>query len=270
MIVRVGLIQLRVEEGQVEHNRNRAAELLREAAGRGAKLAILPELWPSGFAMEQLSALAEDSRGPSLSLLKKLARELSMTIVGGSMIERRQGKLFNTCFVVDDSGQVVGKYRKVHLYPYGLGESRYFSPGGDWSSFSLHQPQGEIQVGLGLCFDVTFPEFFRNLALRGARMLTLPAAWELCAIEDLHRFCRVRAMENRCYLALANCAGGTANNYGGQSLLIDPRGRLLLQAGEDEGAYLADLDDSVFELPQFYRSIDLRRPFLDEIDNNLL
>lgn len=264
--MKIAAIQLDVETGALEQNRRRAAALLRQAAAGGAKLALLPELWPSGFALENLSKTAENLREGSVNLLRQLARDLDLFIVGGSLAEKRDGRHYNTCVAVGRDGEIEAKYRKTHLAPQGVCEDKYFSRGDEWTLCQC----GDLSIGLLICYDIFFPEFARNLCLRGAQLLTVPA-WADTAkdIERFHILAKARALENNCFVAIANCAA--EQGVAGHSLIVSPRGQVLAEAGEEAGVLFAELDvDALNQHQERHQYLNDRRNILDEIDNNQL
>lgn len=262
--MKVAAIQFEVNLGAVESNREKAEALIRKAGAMGASLVLLPELWPTGYALERLDSLAETMRDGSVSLLRRLARELSIFIVGGSLAEKKDGKYFNTSVAINPAGDIVAKYRKSHLYPHGLCEDRYFSPGDEWTLAEC----GGLSLGMTICYDAYFPEFARNLCLRGAQLLTLPAAWDASALDRFHILAQARAVENHCFVIAANHCGG---NMAGHSLIVSPLGKILAEAEGEATALMAELDMAEFKyLRENRNTINDRRNILDEIDNSQL
>lgn len=267
--MRVAAIQFDIIAGDVEGNRAKAEQYLRQAAAEGAELALLPGLWNCGYILPELERVAETLQGPTVRFLQKLAAELKMYIVGGSIAELRDGNYYNTSVLVDPNGDMLKKYRKAHLFKLGLHEKDYFTAGNDWALWDLPQ----IRLGMTICYDLRFPEMNRNLSLRGARLFTCPTQWPTSRVEDMHLFLRVRAMENHSFYINANACGYDAYNqlqYPGRSTIVSPLGKVILEASADPGAYVADLD---FELLEKAKHIDVfadRRRILDEIDDNML
>lgn len=267
--MKAAIIQMAVREGDTEYNRQQAASMLREAAACGAKLAVLPELWASGYQLENLPELAETMRGDSVNLLRQLAREHNMFIIGGSLAEKRDGKFFNTSVAINGEGEIAAKYRKAHLYPHGLREADYFTPGDEWA---LADCAG-LNLGLTICYDIYFPEFARNLCLRGAQILSAPV-WVKESIEEFSIMARSRAVENHCFFLMANVAQKSGlppdeQQAVGCSLIISPHGDIVAAAGGEETVLLADLEMSLLHHLRTHRnSMNDRRNILDEIDNS--
>ncbi|SFX00385.1 carbon-nitrogen hydrolase family protein [Marinospirillum alkaliphilum] len=223
------------------HNRDTAARLLAEAAGSGAELVALPEFFPLLHRDEQAKfALAEqDGQGPMQDFLAEQAQRLGIWLVGGSVPLKSPfpDRLTNTCLVYGPDGGRVARYDKIHLFGFQRGEERYneassFVPGDQPVTFDT--PFG--RVGLGICYDLRFPELFRQLD--SVDLLVLPSAftvptgrahWELLL--------RARAVENLCYLLAPAQAGEHASGRRtwGHSMLVDPWGEVLACLPEGEG-----------------------------------
>lgn len=260
--VKVAAIQF-AATGEPEANRRQAAQLVGEAAKAGACLVVLPEFWPGGWLYQQAAAGAETMRDASISLLRHVARERQLFIVGGSLAEKRDGLLYNTVPCINEAGEITVKYRQAHPQPQAPEEGTNFSHGDDWA---LTQAAGWIW-GLLNGYDIYFPEFARNLALRGAQALAIP----LLARENIgeaHLLAQARAVENRCFVILANQAGPAG---AGQSLIVAPDGRILARAGSEDTVLVAELSmDALQQTRAHYHSLNHRRNILDEIDNSQL
>lgn len=262
MKYRVAIAQMQVEIGNIEANEAKAKAFIEDAAGRGADFCVLPELWNMGYALSELPRLGQDTRGSSVQMLKKCAAENEMPIVGGSIGEKKDGVFYNTLFYIDGRGELVEKYRKVHLFPLELEEDKYFQTGSEWVLTEV----GPFQVGFMLCYDLRFPEFCRNLALRGAKIVFVPAQWPAARIDHWLALMKARAIENQIYIVGANAA-----NAGGQSLIVDPMGQVLASGGKEEALLLGEINFDRFEETRsripVYRD---RKNILDEIDNSYL
>lgn len=250
--------------GQTEENLQLAATLIRQAADGGAQLVLLPELWNTGYDLPRVSLLAEGSSGPSVSLLRESAIAHGVWIAGGSILERRHDKYHNTMFVVAPDGRITAKYRKAHLFPRELQEQQYLSAGDEAVRFLLETGAGAVCTGLAICYDLRFPELFRNLALRGAKLLLVPAYWPKARRAEFELFCRSRAAENRCFLLAANDAPGAP------SLAVLPDGEVLAFSSEQADVLFATFDFDLLTDEKYFDSLANRQPFIDEIDNNLL
>jgi predicted amidohydrolase len=245
-----------------------ADRLVRAAAADGASLIVLPEKWTSMGGREDLLAAAEPLEGEALRWARALARELAVDLVAGSVLERAPGaeKLANTSVHVDPQGEVRAVYRKVHMFDVEVGgrvyrESEIEAPG---EELVVTETADGVEVGLSICYDVRFPELYRILAVRGARVLTVPAAFTLTTTrEHWEVLLRARAIEDQCYVIAANQVGEPAPGIqtGGRSMIVDPWGLVLAQAPDAECVVVADLDlDRLADVRAKLPSLANRRP----------
>lgn len=273
MKINAAVIQYHVQIGQIERNMQRAEELLHQAAAAGAELLLLPEVFCTGFDMQNVAKIAQDSRGEAVTMLQQVAKQHNVHIIGGSIIEKhKKGGYYNTCFVLDGKGRIVTKYRKVHLFPIPAqaAEKAALSRGDELSLFDIEKEGKALRVGLGICYDIRFPEQFRNLALRGADIIALPANWVESRRQELISMCRSRACENVCHLMMANSTSPEGKRYSGDSMIVSPLAEQLAYAGREEGFFMAEIDTDYAENNGWFDTIESRVPFIDEIDNNLL
>ena len=223
--------------------------LVRRAAAAGADIVVLPEKWNGIGGRDELHALAEPlAGGESVEAMASWARTLGITLVGGSITERRDGreKLSNTCPVFDPDGELVAVYRKIHLFDVEVGglvyrESESEEPGEE----AVVAAVADWPIGLTVCYDVRFPELYRLLALEGARLVTVPANFTLFTGKDhWELLLRARAVENQLYVAAAAQVGETIPGRAsyGRSLIADPWGIVVAQAPDGEGLITAELD----------------------------
>ncbi len=236
-------VQFNIGLGQVDANLEKALAGLRRAREKGARLAVLPEMWSTGYDYKRLSALAEETPRV-LDALRRLSVELEMVIVG-SLPEKDGSTLYNTAYVVDRGG-IAGSYRKLHLFST-MGEDRFLGAG----DRTLVVPTSAGRLGIAICYDLRFPELFRKLALEGAEILCLPAEWPKPRQEHWRTLLRARAIENQLFVVAANCCGLQGKlDFFGMSLLISPRGEILAEGGETETELTALFD---FEEMSSYR-----------------
>jgi predicted amidohydrolase len=248
VLVKVAAVQL---NSSADRGSNLAVadRLTRAAAADGARLIVLPEKWTAIGSDEQSRAAAEPLDGPSIGWARAIARELGIDLVAGSILERVQGqeRLANTSVHVDPSGEVKAAYRKLHMFDVVLDgrtyrESDLEEPGDEIVS---SETADGIELGLSICYDLRFPELYRILAVRGARVLTVPAAFTLATTRDhWETLLRARAIENQAFVIAANQVGAhpAGQHSGGRSMIVDPWGLVLAQAQDGEGHILADLD----------------------------
>ena len=245
------VVQL-TSRGDVAENLQRASSLIAEARRAGAELAVLPE----NFALlsedeEQKHAVAETipGDGPILTAMRTTARDLGIALVLGGMPERSTDprRVHNSCVYLDKTGTVQAVYRKIHLFDVAIPdgatyrESKGVMPGEE--PVVVATPAGPL--GLSVCYDVRFPELYRALAKRGARLFTVPAAFTLHTGRDhWHVLLRARAIENLCFVLAAAQYGRHHEKrvtYG-HSLIVDPWGQVLCEVGDREGFAVAELD----------------------------
>ncbi|TVL92458.1 carbon-nitrogen family hydrolase [Streptomyces sp. SAJ15] len=239
--MRASLIQIGVDPDEsVERRRARAAGLVREQEGR-ADLVVLPELWPVGaFAYESFAAEAEALDGPTAEAMSAAARDARLWLHAGSVVERAEGGvLYNTSLVFAPDGALVRTYRKIHRFGFDQGEAVMMAPGEEAVTVSLPG----VTLGLATCYDLRFPELFRLLVDGGAQLLVIPAGWPARRREHWTLLARARAVENQAYVL----ACGTAGTHGGvpqagHSVVVDPWGEVLAEAGAEEEVLSVELD----------------------------
>ena len=235
MNITAAAIQFNVKQGDVDANLAHVRAALKRVAGQGANLAVLPEMWSTGFAYRNLNELALRSAGIIEELLE-LSRDLKLVIVG-SMPEPNGAKVFNTVSVIDN-GRVAGTYRKMHLFSL-LGEDRAFDSGDTW----LLAETSLGPLGVIICYDLRFPELFR--AMGPLDLIVLPAAFtDTTGKAHWEILLRARAVENQCYL-LASAQGGRhpgGRMTHGNSMIIDPWGKILARIDKGEGVIVAAVD----------------------------
>lgn len=238
--MRVSLLQIDVDPDEPTRDRRaRAAALVR--AQRGRDLVVLPELWPVGpFAYDAWEDAAEPLDGPTSEAMSAAARDARVWLHAGSVVERDvSGGMYNTSLVFDPEGGLRAAYRKIHRFGFDEGEAVVM--GGGREIVTVSAPFGTL--GLATCYDLRFPEQFRLLVDAGAELLTIPAGWPSRRLEHWRLLARARAVESQAYV-LACCTAGTHAGVGqaGHSMVIDPWGTVVAEAGPDEEVLQADLD----------------------------
>ena len=240
--IAVGLVQMTCEPGDKAANLERAGHLLAQLTGR-VRIACLPEMLEVGYDLASLGAalfeLAEPVPGPTSKRLALLARKLDLAIVGG-VTERDPDVtdlLYDTAILLDREGELIGRYRKSHLYPT---EHAFFRPGSELPIFEL----AGLRIGIAICFEHAFPQIFTTLARRGAALVVNPSAVPVGFghLQDLRT--RARAQDNQIFVAAVNHVGkeGTVT-YCGRSQVADPRGEIVALAPDaTEAAIVAELD----------------------------
>jgi predicted amidohydrolase len=251
-----------------ERNLATADRLTRAAAAAGAELIVLPEKWSVLGTPEETVAGAEPFDGPALNWARATARELGVDLVAGSIAERVPGreKGSNTSAHIGPDGEVRAVYRKIHMFDVEVAGRTYresaHEEAGD--EVVLSETAGGVELGLSVCYDLRFPELYRILAVRGARVLVVPAAFTLATTrEHWEVLLRARAIEDQAFVVAANQVGEHAPGYrsGGRSMIVDPWGVVLAQAPDAETFALAELDlEHQAEVRRTLPSLANRRP----------
>jgi len=251
----VAVVQMQ-SVGRVEANQARACDLITTAASRGAKLVALPEYFLCLGPPETIVAQAQALDGPVVKEFSRLARELGLYLLLGSIPEPapEAGKIYNTSLLLGPDGSLRARYRKIHLFDIAIPhkvsfqESSYVVPGREIVTASL--PDLGWTVGLAICYDLRFPELFRALAARGAQIIVLPAAFSQATGRDhWETLLRARAIENQVYIlapAVFPHPDQSIKTYG-RSLIIDPWGLSLARAADREDIIYAQLDRAYLE-----------------------
>ena len=247
----------------------RAADLLvRRAAADGARLVVLPEKWSVLGRGADLREGAEPLDGPAITWARDAARELGIDLVAGSVSERVAGddKLRNTSLHIGPDGEIKATYRKMHMFDVEVDgtvyrESEHEAPGDD---VVLSTTADGVELGLTVCYDIRFPELYRILAVRGARVVTIPAAFTVPTTRDHWEvLVRARAIEDQCFVIAANQVGTHVEGLasGGRSMIVDPWGLVLAQAADAQTVITADLDlDAQAAIRTRLPSLANRRP----------
>jgi predicted amidohydrolase len=245
--LRVACVQIN-SSGSKADNLERMEPLVARAAATGADLVLLPEKWNGLGSHEILSNVAESLEGgETVDAMSRWARTHGITLVGGSIAERREGreKLSNTCVVFDPQGEIAAVYRKIHMFDVEVGgvvyrESESEEPGDRPFACGVEG----WRLGLTVCYDLRFPELYRILAVEGAELVTVPAAFTLYTGKDhWELLLRARAVENQCYVVAANQWGVVEGKASyGRSSIVDPWGVVLAQAPDEDGIVSAELD----------------------------
>lgn len=239
-----------VEEKPI--NITRAEQMVREAAGMGAQVVVLPEMFNCPYQSKLFPAYAEPyPGGETVRVLARVAGELGIVLVGGSIPESDGELVYNTSFIFGPNGRLLGRHRKMHLFDVDLPglrvrESSTLGPGDECTVVDA----GFTTLGVCICFDVRFPELARRMALDGARvmvvpgafnMVTGPAHWELTM--------RMRAVDNQFYVAAASPARDEKAGYVayGHSMIVDPWGETVQKAGTGEEIIMAEIDPARIE-----------------------
>lgn len=238
--MRIACVQLSYSAGEPREDRlERGIARIREASA-DADLVVLPELWVTGyFSFERYAEEAESIDGPLMSRFRDLAKELRIHLLPGTFVERQGAGLANCAMLFDSDGNRVLTYRKVHLFGYESEEAKLLTPGNsaDVATTALGP------VGATTCYDLRFPELYRRITDAGAKLIVIPAAWPAARTEHWRLLLRARAVENQTFVVGCNGAGTQGNvKLAGHSVVIDPWGEVLAEAGSETETLTVDID----------------------------
>jgi deaminated glutathione amidase len=275
--VRVAAVQLQSTDDK-ERNLEDADRLTRAAAADGAELVVLPERLDIRGTAAAYAAGAEPLDGRPVRWARDTARELGIDIVAGSVAERREGheRVANTSVHAGPDGELKAVYRKIHMFDVEVGgveyrESEHSEPADE---IVLSETAQGLPLGLTICYDLRFPELYRILTLRGARVITVPAAFtRITGQAHWEILLRARAIENQVFVIApgqGRMPGPERDSYG-NSMIVDPWGEVLARAGGEGACFVAaDLDlarqDEVREkLPSLANRVDAAYRWPEEV-----
>ncbi|MGI6513947.1 MAG: carbon-nitrogen hydrolase family protein [Syntrophomonadaceae bacterium] len=261
----VGICQMEVVDNKGV-NLATATRMIREAAAAGCQLAVLPEMFNCPYAGHYFPVYAEPIPGITSTRLSELAREIGIYLIAGSIPERDGEQIFNTSMVFNPQGKMIAKHRKLHLFdvdiPGGITffESDTLSPGKDVTTFTTSYGK----MGLAICYDLRFPELARTMTMQGAEVIIYPGAFNQVT-GPLHWeiLLRARAVDNQVFILAAspaNTPGGVYPAYG-HSMVVDPWGKVIAEAGNEEALLTARIDlETVYQVRNEIPVLKHRRP----------
>ncbi|QDX41374.1 carbon-nitrogen family hydrolase [Salarchaeum sp. JOR-1] len=264
--MRLALAQLEIEAAAVDANTERAVSAIETAAGEGADLVALPEIFNVGyFAFDAYGREAEALDGPTLTRIRDAARENDVAVLAGSVVEDLSATdggpaddgLANTSVLFDSSGDRLLAYRKHHLFGYESAEARMLVPGEDVPTADLDG----VTVGVTTCYDLRFPELYRDLADDGTDVVLVPSAWPYPRVEHWKTLPRARAIENLAYVATINGSGSFDDaSLLGRSTVYDPWGTPIATTDDDPDIVTAEVSrDHVAETRAEFPALRDRR-----------
>jgi predicted amidohydrolase len=274
--MKLGLAQIQIEAGERAANEARAVTAIRTLANDGADLVVLPELWNVGyFDFDAYERAAEGLNGPTLGRIAEVAREADVSVLAGSIVEDlgatdgdtpAETGFSNTSVLFDERGTRRLTYRKHHLFGYESAESRLLTPGEHLETATM----GGFTVGVTTCYDLRFPDLYRELVDLGVSLVLVPSAWPYPRIEHWTTLTRARAIEDQFFLAGINGAG-PAGGPGliGRSRVVDPWGTEIRTLGPDQDVAVVSIDpDTVESVRERFPALADRREF-DGASNSL-
>lgn len=239
--MKVCAVQMNTVMGDRAANQQHAASLIDLAAGHKPDVIVLPELWDLGFYPANVVELGDEGGESARKFLSGLAGKHGINIVGGSIVRKEHGKIWNTAYVFDRAGALVSTYDKTHLFS-PAGEHEHFQAG---ESLAVYELDG-VPTGQITCYDIRFGELVRTLALKGVNVLFAPAAWPHPRLNHWRLLAQARAVENQMFVVAVNTVGTVnALNFCGHSMMVDPWGEVLSEAGGGEQLLFGEMDLAV-------------------------
>lgn len=230
-------IQMDIKPGDIPFNLKTAVTLTEKSLKGSPNLIIFPEMFATGFAYPYITKIAKDFFDELVSFLTNLSYKTNAYVVGGSIPELFESKLYNTSLVISPDRRTIGYCRKIH--PFSLtDETKYFS-GGDKIAV-IKTPLAKL--GIIICYDIRFPEIARKLTLEGAEVLIVPAQFPNPRQHHWETLIKSRAIENQVFAIGVNRVGGKNPDYFGRSMAVDPYGEVLEELDNKEGILTCSID----------------------------
>ena len=234
----ISLGQMNIQPGDVERNLNTFETYTAEAARRGSDLVVFPELWSTGYVLEEAHQHASTTGEGTFARIAEAAHQHHITIIG-SVMEKWGDGVANSAAIISPDGEILDVYRKVHLFRL-FDEEKYLQEGD--APVSLDMPWGK--TGVAICYDLRVPELFRRYTVQdGARLIVIPSEWPLVRVEHWRTLLLARAIENQCYVIACNSAGQSGETvFAGHSMIVDPWGKVVVEAGETPQLITVDIE----------------------------
>jgi omega-amidase len=252
-------VQLDIAWEDPQANFKRVRKLLEKSAPTKGSLVVLPEMFATGFSMNT-AKIAEEDGGPTASFLSDLAAYYDVTVIGGLATCCEDSKPRNEAFIFDATGQRIARYCKLHPFTLG-GESDCYEAGSEIITFKWN----DFTVAPFVCYDLRFPEIFRRAVRRGATLMVVIANWPEARIGHWLTLLQARAIENQCYVVGINrCGFDPQLRYPGRSVVVDPYGVIVADAGNQERVLCAELDPKLVEM------VRAKLPFLPDMRKDMM
>lgn len=246
MKIKASICQLKVSK-EKDFNLDNAAKMIKKASENGSDLIVLPEMFNCPYENDYFISLAETYPDKTTNMLSDIARKLGVYVVGGSIPEKDGEKIYNTSYTFDRKGNLITKYRKTHLFYIKMDNGIVFKENNTISagnSISVFETEF-CKIGIAICYDLRFPELMRKITLEGAKVIIAPAAFNMITgPAHWHTLILARAIDNQVYFLAASSAKNLKVKYVayGHSMIVDPWGDVLAEAGEGEEIISANLD----------------------------
>ncbi|HZG71174.1 MAG TPA: carbon-nitrogen family hydrolase [Chondromyces sp.] len=240
---KIACIQMDISFGQPQENYEKAKKWIEKAAKENCDIAVLPELWTTGYDLTRLDDIADRQAEKTIAFLSDLAKEHHIDLVAGSVANQQNDGVENTLLIINRSGELVKQYSKLHLFRL-MDEHKHLQAGKQDGLFELH---GEKMGGV-ICYDIRFPEWIRKHVLSGAKAMFVVAEWPLARVDHWKTLLTARAIENQCYVIACNRSGSDPNNeFAGHSMMIGPWGEIIAEASKEEQLLIGEIDLSQVE-----------------------
>lgn len=240
---RVSCIQMDIAEKQVDNNLSTAIDAILRVGKSGADLVVLPEFFVTPFDYDYVDRIAVKPGSTIEQRLRDAAEKAGIYLIAGSIPERGQNGVFNTSFFFSNKGEIIGTYRKTHLFPL-MDEDTHLISGNEMPVFD--SPLGKI--GIMICYDIRFPELARTMAINGAEILIVPAQFPYPRLDHWRVLLQARAVENQCFVVAVNRVGTfRETRFCGHSSVYDPWGELLSGSGDEPTVVSADIDPTAVQ-----------------------
>ena len=239
--MKISLIQMNIFEKNKSKNVENGLRLLTQSAF-DTDVIVMPEIWTTGYSLGKIKEDATKIDSELIGKIKKIAKDNSTNIIAGSIpIIDEKMNVTNSSLVINRSGEVIFQYDKIHLFGM-FNEKNFFKQGENVDVYKLDG----ITCGTAICYDLRFPEYFRYLALKGAKIIFVPAEWPKLREDVWKLLLKARAVENQIFICAVNCAGSfKGEKFAGNSMIISPTGEVLVQADAEEqvASFEIDLDE---------------------------
>ena len=257
--ITISLGQMHIIPDDVEQNIASFKQMSAQAAAEGSSVLVVPELWSTGYVLEQAEHFASEQDGGIYDVIRETAHEHNLTIIG-SVLEKVANGVANSLSVIKPDGKISGVYRKLHLFRL-FDEEKYLQQGNDLLTLDMEWGA----TGFGICYDLRFPELFRRYSIQnGARVMILPAEWPLIRVNHWRSLLIARAIENQSFVIACNAAGKSGETvFGGHSMIIDPWGEIIVEGDENPALLTATIDT------QAIVDISTKIPVFDDVRGDI-
>jgi len=255
-------IQMDIKPGDVEFNLKTAILLTEKSLKFDPKIIVFPEMFATGFAYPYINKIAKDHFTDLAAFFLNLAFKTGAYVIGGSIPEFREDRLYNTCLVASPERKIIGAYSKVH--PFSLTDEVKYFTGGDNISV-IDTPLAKL--GINICYDIRFPEIARKMTVEGAEILIVPSQFPHPREHHWTTLLKSRAIENQVYTIGVNRIGGRNPEYFGHSMVVDPYGETVEELDNKEGVLVAEIDLNRLDIVRRNMPVLLdRRPEVYKLD----